>query len=176
MKDVIVFFCDIHGTIKGNIKNEKIDYVNLNKILNIISINNSCEIIFAILSSESKEELYSVLNPLKKHLNGNIYFDKQFYENGYIKENTFKEIINGKFNQMICFLKEIKEYANILSIYYADDSIFFQELINEYIKMNKINIPLMQIIPIKKDGLKEVNNILSMKLRSNNLETNKRLN
>lgn len=176
MKDVIVFFCDIHGTIKGNLKNEEIDYVNLNKILNIISINNSCEIIFALLSSESKEELYSVLNPLKKYLNGNIYFDKQFYENGYIKENTFKEIINGKFNQMIYFLKEIKEYANILSIYYADDSIFFQELINEYIKMNKINIPLIQIIPIKKDGLKEVNNILSMKLQSNNLETNKRLN
>ena len=73
MENVIMFFCDIHGTLKGNIENEEIDYINLNSILNTLSSNNNnCKIIFTLLSSESKEELNSILKPLKKYLNGNI--------------------------------------------------------------------------------------------------------
>ena len=165
MENVIMFFCDIHGTLKGNIENDEIDYINLNSILNTLSSNNdNCKIIFTLLSSESKEELNSILKPLKKYLNGNILFHKQFYEKGFIKGNTFEEIINGKFSQMIYYLREIKEKANILSIYYADDSVFLQDLIDEYIKINNIDTPLEQIIPTEKEGLKEVNKILSLKL------------
>lgn len=164
MKNVIVFFCDINGTINGKLENEEIDYINLNKLLNIICMNNNCEILFTLLSSESKEELCSVLKKLKKYLNNDIYFDKQFYENGFIKENASSEIISGKLDQMIYFLKEIKEHVNILGVYYADDCTFLQDLISEYIEFNNIDIPFKQIIPIKNNGLKEVNKILSKNL------------
>ena len=170
MENAIIFFCDIHGTIKGNIENKETDYIKLNNLLNSISINNdNCKIIFTLVSSESKEELKSVLTTLRKYLNGNINFNKQFYEKGYIKENIYEEIINGKFSQMIYYIKEIKQSNNILSVYYADDSIFLQDLINEYMQINETDIPLEQIIPLEKNGLKEVNELLSIKLRLNNL-------
>ena len=44
------------------------------------------------------EELKSILTILKKYSNGNINFNKQFYEKSYIKENSYEEIINGKFS------------------------------------------------------------------------------
>lgn len=170
MENAIIFFCDIHGTIKGNIENKETDYIKLNNLLNSISINNdNCKIIFTLVSSESKEELKSILTTLKKYLNGNINFHKQFYEKGYIKENSYEEIINGKFSQMIYYIKEIKQSNNILSVYYADDSIFLQDLINEYMQINETDIPLEQIIPVEKNGLKEVNELLSIKLGLNNL-------
>lgn len=99
IEKAIIFFCDIHGTIKGNIENKETDYIKLNNFLNSISVNNdNCKIIFTFVNSESKEELKSILTILKKYPNGNINFNKQFYEKSYIKENSYEEIINGKFS------------------------------------------------------------------------------
>lgn len=62
IENAIIFFCDIHGTIKGNIENKETDYIKLNNFLNSISVNNdNCKIIFTFVNSESKEELKSIL-------------------------------------------------------------------------------------------------------------------
>ena len=61
IENATIFFCDIHGTIKGNIENKETDHIKLNNFLNSISINNdNCKIIFTFVNSESKEELNKI--------------------------------------------------------------------------------------------------------------------
>ena len=61
IENATIFFCDIHGTIKGNIENKETDHIKLNNFFNSISINNdNCKIIFTFVNSEFKEELNKI--------------------------------------------------------------------------------------------------------------------
>lgn len=169
MEKVILFLCDICGTLNGNLDNTLEDYLKLNDVLNSISEkNDNCKILFAIVSTEKETVVRQYLKELSQHLNNNIYFSKQFYDNGYILEDKSFHFISGKCYQIIEYLKELNQNLDLIKIYYADDSKFFQTYINEYFKFKNINIPLEPIIPREKLGLKELNKLLNEEINLSN--------
>lgn len=162
MEKVILFLCDICGTINGKLFNSDEDYSELNKLLNLISEKNeNCKIIFTLVSSENVDTVKENLNELKKHLKNNVHFDKQFYENGYILENNHIETISGKMHQITEYIEEQNKKFKIIKIYYADDSTLLQSYVSEYFEYKEVNIPLISIIPNERLGLKELNKLIN---------------
>lgn len=171
MENIILFFCDIYGTINGNVPNTEKDYKEFNCLLNELSKqNNNTKILFTLISSEKKEIVMKYLLEIKQYINGNIIFSKQFYENGYILDNKYEETICGKFKQMLDDINELKKTANIIRIYYADDSVFLQTIISEYFKCEEFTIPFISLIPEETLGLKEINRLLNIELDKNKVK------
>ena len=162
MEKIIVFFCDIYGTIKGNVNNLEEDYLELNNILNSISKqNNDSKILFVLVSTETEETVKYFYKTLIKYFDNNILFGRQFHEKGYLINDSSIEIMNGKCNSMIDYMKEIAKWLDITKVYYIDDSPFLQEMLQECTKFNFPNVIVESIIPTKGYGLSEVNQLLS---------------
>lgn len=161
MEKIIVFFCDIYGTIKGNINNLEEDYLKLNSILNSISKqNDDTKILFVLISTESENVVKQFYNTLTKYFSENILFGRQFHENGYLINDSNIEVISGKCNNMISYMKEISKWLEIVKVYYIDDSYFLQEMLQECTKLTFPNVEIESIIPTNGFGLSEVNQLL----------------
>lgn len=166
MKKAILFFYDINGTLNGSLENTKEDYLEFNKILNSISeINENCTIIFSLISTEKEIIVKEYLDILKEYLNSNIYFYKQFCEEGYILNDKCIKGEFGKSYQIVKYVEELKKTFDIINIYYADDTLFYHHLLNEYANIYNLCDNITNIIPDGHLGLKEVNALLNDNLK-----------
>lgn len=158
MKKTILFLCDIHGTLIGNIDNTEEDYIKFNSLLNNLSLNNN--IIFSIVSTENQETINYYQQLLKKYLNNNVILGRQFYEDGYIYNDEAFNYSIGKCVQVLGYIEELLEKYDISKIYFADDNDFNQEMIKEIINLKYPNIIFETIIPKSLNGLSELNKLV----------------
>ena len=59
----------------------------------------------------------------------------------------------------------MKKTFDIISIYYADDTLFYHHLLNEYVNIYDLCDNIKNIIPEGHLGLKEVNELLNDNLK-----------
>lgn len=158
MQKLILFFCDLHGTLIGNINNTEEDYIKFNSLLNSLSLSNN--VIFSMISTENQETINYYQQLLKKYLNNNVILGRQFYEDGYIyKDEAFNHQV-GKCVQVLGFIEELSKTYDITKIYFADDNDFNQEMIKEIISLKYPNIIFKSIIPKLLNGLSELNKLV----------------
>lgn len=165
MKNILCLFCDITGTINGSKTNVSSDYQDLNRILNDIKMKEYVDyILFSLISCDSKEVVLTNLHKLKQYLNNNIFFGKQFFENGFIdSEDVVYEEMLGKPIQICRYIKELEEKYHIQKVYYVDDCEMYHELLSYYAEYEDWTEKLRSIIPLENKGLSEVNQLLALK-------------
>ena len=165
MKNIILFFCDICGTILGKDKISADDYKTLNDNLNIIaSLYKSDNIIFSLISTDNKEHIIIQLNILKQFLNQKIVLGKQFFSEGYVDENNNTAVLDfkTKYEQIINYISEIEKEYHIEKVFYADDTEIYHMMLEDI--PNDYNDKIIHIIPKNNIGLKELNCIISEKI------------
>lgn len=171
MQNIVLFFCDITGTIIGKNKNSIIDYQLFNQLLsNIISENQAKNLIFSLVSSDDSIIVNHQKNILQNYLNQSIILGKQFFDNGYIMNDNIYIKKQSKIEQMLAYIKELNKDFNIIKLYYADDCEFFHILLNELLSTdNYYNNLLTSIIPKAHQGLVELNSLLENETINNNI-------
>lgn len=163
MENLIIFFCDINGTIDGISKNYYDDYIKFNELLiKLKQSDNADQILFSLVSSENENIVYKKANTINKYLDKSIIMGKHFFENGYIEYNRSTTTIIGKIWQINTYLEELQLKYNINKVYLADDSKIIHEMLTEILEDKNIKT-LESIIPDKKNGLNEINSIISNK-------------
>lgn len=169
MKKIIIFFCDIRGTIIGNEQNSITDYQFFNNLLlEIKNLEQVDYIIFSLISSDNNIIVSNEQNILNNYFNNNIIFGKQFFDNGYIIDNAiYNDNKKGKIEQILNYTKELEQKYIVAKIYYADDCEFFHDILNELIFYENQNNLFKSIIPKEHIGLKELNLIISNNILNN---------
>lgn len=163
MKNLVIFFCDINGTIDGIKKNSRIDYQEFNILLKKLKEKDEADILlFSLVSSEKKDIVFKYSNTLHSHLDNKITMGKQFYDIGYLEENKPNPSIIGKVWQILSYLDELKKTYQIKKIYLADDTEMNLNLVLELLE-HENQEKFESIIPIYRDGLCEVNDIILAK-------------
>ncbi len=162
MKKIIIFFCDIRGTIIGSEKNSSVDYQTFNKILlNLIEQEQANYIVFSLVSSDNNLIVKNEKNNLTEHLFEPIIFGKQFFSNGYIINNISYDETHDKIQQILNYTAELEKDYIISKIYYADDCKFFHELLTDIMFQDNFHDDIFKsIIPKDNIGLKELNAIM----------------
>lgn len=157
MKNIVLFFCDLTGTIIGREENSIIDYQRFYQLLlNIQNTEQVENLIFSLVSSDVHKIINNHTNIFKEFFSEPIILGKQFFDNGYIINNKIYSTNQSKIEQILTYINELNKKFNIIKIYYADDCEFFHIILNEIIN----NDILTSIIPQKKQGLRELNNLL----------------
>lgn len=162
MKKVVLFFCDISGTINGKNLNEVNDYYAF--VTNIISLmkeNLAENIVFSLVSTDSSEIIQKEIDLLKRFFSNQVITGKQFFEDGYIDNHQKFQTISGKPFQILNYVKELQKDYEIVKIYFADDTKIYHEILFEL--ADYFNIPVGQIvslIPEKSQGLAELNELI----------------
>ena len=157
MNKLVLFFCDIQGTLIGNKINEENDYVLFNQELNKIGD----KIVFSVVSTESNETVARYLNILSNYFTDNIIFGRQYYEDGYIENNNVFDVCAGKCSQIMDYINDLSKTYEIDKVYYAEDNKFICEMVGECINLIYPNIEYQGIIPSKLNGLKELNILIN---------------
>lgn len=166
MEKIICFFCDITGTLKGRNKNSDLDYKNL--VSNLLKLMEKFEANCLLISLVSTDK-YDVVNNTKKELqdklNSSVFlFNKIFFENGYIVDDKINYKRASKPDQIIEFLDELEKKFDIQSIIYADDCEIFHEVVDSLAEEKNYHSKIISIIPQKKEGLSELNDLLESKI------------
>ncbi len=161
-----IYFCDITGTIFGSEKNDKEDYQKLNELLQEVQRNDSSdEIVFSLVSTDNEETVRSVQGLLEPYIGENVVFGRQFFDSGYYVEDVVvKDNISGKSLQMYEYLKDLG-IDHIASVYFADDVQMFHMILHFALEGDGLSDKFHSIIPTKKLGLKEVNQLLENDLQ-----------
>lgn len=166
MEKIICFFCDIRGTLKGCNKNSDLDYKNFTA--NLLKLMEKFEANYLLISIISTDK-YDIVNNTKKELqdklNSSVFlFNRIFFENGYIVDNKINYKDASKPNQIIEFLDELEKKFDIKSIIYADDCEIFHEIVDSLAEEKNYHSKIISIIPQKKEGLSELNDLLESKI------------
>lgn len=143
MESVILFFCDIVGTFdRLNTSKDILRFVdNLEKLR---SINNSNKVIFSFISTDNVEVVNQMINRLSKYIiNKDIELGKQFYSKG-------NETINKPFS-IFDYTVYLSNKYSIKGVYYADDALFYHEIVQELKDIYDVNIPIHSIITTDKN-------------------------
>lgn len=163
MKKLVIFFCDISGTIDGGKKNYPIDYREFNVLLRKLKEKDEADILlFSLVSSDNKDVVTRYNNTLCSYLDDKITMGKQFYDMGYIEADRSNSAVIGKVWQILNYLNELKETYQIKRIYLADDIKLTPEVLTELLGQENQE-KFEPIIPIHKDGLSEVNDMILTK-------------
>ena len=162
MNKIVLFFCDIQGTLIGNNINEENDYVIFRDNLSIMGDN----VLFSLVSTETKEIVSHYLDILSNYFSNNIIIGRQYYENGYIYNNKSFEGVSGKCSQIIEYITELSKIYDIDKVYFADDNKFICEMVGKCINLVNSNIYYQAIVPSKLDGLKELNTLIKDKINN----------
>lgn len=173
MKNIIIFFCDINGTIDGVLKNSYNDYKKFSELLITLQKEKGADnILFSLVSTENKHIVYQQSTTISKILDKSIIMGKQFFENGYIQNDITNPSTIGKIYQMITYLEELSKTYIINKIYLADDSEMIHEMLSDILEIKNIH-SLESIIPANKTGLSEVNDIIKNRLLNQNTSLKK---
>lgn len=163
MKNLVIFFCDINGTIDGFKRNSNTDYQEFNFLLKKLKEKDKADILlFSLVSSEKMDIISKYSYTLCSYLDDKITMGKQFYDAGYLESNKSNSSAIGKVWQILNYLDELKRVYQIKRIYLADDIRLTPELIFELLEHDHRE-KFEPIIPINKDGLAEVNSIITTK-------------
>lgn len=176
MKKIIVFFCDIAGTIIGSERNSNNDYQIFNDLLlEIKALEQVDYIVFSLISSDNNIIVNKEQSILSNYFNDCIILGKQFFDNGYIIDNKiYNDNKKGKIEQILTYTKELEQKYMITKIYYADDCEFSHYILNSLAYAKNCNDLFKSIIPKKHIGLKELNIIINDNILSNELHNIKK--
>lgn len=163
-----MFFCDISGTYTGNEETRKRDVENFSKNLSsLIDSDNADKLIFSFISSDNADFVKRYINELQKYITDpRIIF-------GYQYANDKKFLINsipidceeGKTSQI---MEAINLNKDIKSIYFADDTLLFHEMV-DYISIMCGISNVYHLIP----GVNDKATIMSKKNSDNIYYSNK---
>lgn len=157
MQSITIIFCDINGTLIGQLKNTDEDYRKFtNNLLSLKENDYSDKIIFSIISSEDSVYVKEIFNRLKSYLYG-IQDGKQIFYDGYIENEKEYEYVTGKPFQILKYLSELSKTYLINRIYFIDDTLFYHEALYELIEDRE---KLVSIIPENNEGISELNFLL----------------
>lgn len=160
MIKTILIFCDITGTIYCGNKNTIDDYLDLQQIINDISTESNCKILFSLASSDNAEYVSKTINELSKFL-PKINENPHFFSGGYIVDNNIVITnITSKAYQIVNYINQMGKICDIAEIIIIDDCEFNHEMVKSFINEQCYNDRLKCLIPIKKVGLLEVNELL----------------
>lgn len=163
MKKVVIYFSDIVGTIFGKAENTDEVYQMFNELLASIKKHEDAdEIVFSLISSDNQSFVENTQNTISPFIDGTVVYGKQFFGDGYyqngeiIKTGSF----SGKVPQIANYINELSATDEVVAVYYADDTIMYQELLNMLAKKCNWSEKLTSIIPKQNIGLAEVNSLL----------------
>lgn len=145
---VLLFFCDIEGTLTGN--NDTLNYeVLFSKINEMKKLYKCDECIFSLLSMNRFLDVLKWFNKIKK--NSDIKFGRQFYDEGYFEVIDGDVFLNEKVKDktklgyMKNYIEELNAKYEIKMLCYADDHLF--DLYKDYFKRilnNETGVKLIQ--------------------------------
>ncbi|MGM9834552.1 MAG: hypothetical protein ACI31M_02075 [Bacilli bacterium] len=166
MKKLVIFFCDINGTIDGFKKNSKVDYQEFNFLLKELKEKNQADILlFSLVSNEKKEIVSEYNNIMCSFLDERITIGKQFCDVGYLESNRFSYSIKGKIWQMINYINELKNIYYIQKIYLADDTEMNSNILLELLEFENME-KFESIVPRNMEGLSELNSLIKTNMFS----------
>lgn len=148
---VTLFFCDIVGTFDSG-KLFLINNLEIKKFVdnlnNIIQYNKTDKIIFSFVTTENLETLHIIEEQFKPFLNDNICVNNHIY---------YDDIHNvDKPYDIIMRIKSLELLYDIEDIYYADDTKFYHDILNDLKDCYNIKYKITSIIP-GDNGLHDVN-------------------
>lgn len=174
VKKTVLFFCDITGTINGNIENSIEDYQHFVSLLTDIKEENGAKnIIFSLVSTDISDTLQKEISLLKRFFSKSITIGKQFFENGYIEEYQENSYIKGKPFQILNYIEELQNKYEISKVYFADDTQIYHEILFELAEC--FQFPPNQIISIileNRLGLTELNEQIEIEATRQKKEDN----
>lgn len=161
MEKIVLVLCDIQGTIDGNDENRSCDYEEFNQnLLKLQDMNNVEYVIFSIFSSETAKVVQEKIYTLLKYFDPSIISAKNYFESGCIcNDGKILKKEKGKIFQIVGFINEMIEKYDIEKVYYIDDCSLYHDFLK--VLLEDIDIQVEHIIPKEKNGLKEVNELLS---------------
>lgn len=163
MEKITLIFCDITGTIFSKKQNTKDDYLNFKQIINDISIESNSKILFSLASSDDENFVIETLTKLSLYI-PKIDENIHFFDNGYIlNKKIVYNNINSKAFQIVNYIKQMKKICDIHEIIIIDDCEFNHEMIKLLIDEEFLNNKITSLIPIRRIGLLEVNELLKEK-------------
>ena len=123
-KRIVLFFCDIMGTIDAA---ESCDYELLaEKLEQLKEKNKADEVIFSLITGDScRNYLIDQFNDIKTHLYGNDIIPGTQFMSGYSYCPHAKEFTDDtrrrKFKKILEYTAELAEDNDIVYVYYTDD-------------------------------------------------------
>ena len=135
-------------------------------------MNNVGYVMFSIFSSETAKTVQEKKDTLLKYFDSSIIYAKNYFESGCICENGNVIIKNkiGKIFQIVEFINEMLEKYDIEKMYYIDDCSSYHDFLK--VLLEDIDIQVEHIIPKEKNGLKEVNELLSKHMENKFIKWN----
>lgn len=137
---VLLFFCDIEGTLTD--KRIDANYDVLFKNINEMKELYECDIsVFSLLSMNDFDDVFKWYQKIND--NDNVIFGKQFYDNGYFENINGLIKINenikdkSKLGYMKKYIEELSKNHEIKMLCYADDHLYdvytdyFKRILNE---------------------------------------------
>jgi len=177
MKNVVVYFSDIVGTLFGNQDNTEEDFKTFSGLLKEIKKNwQADEIIFSLISSDRQAIVSNTQIFLHDYIGGDVIFGKQFFDDGYYTEKGIvQKKSQGKALDIRNYLWELRGICDIVAVYYADDVSMYQMLLSCCAEGENWNNRLHLIHPMMRLGLSEINQLIKKDLLINYSDNNKQL-
>lgn len=163
-----IYFSDIMGTINGNSKNIEADYDKFNELLKRIKAQDeSDEVVFSLISTDEARIVKGVQDTVRPYIQDTVTFGRQYFDKGYYTDDgSVTPLVASKATHIIDYLNGLLETDDdIASIYFVDDVEMYHVMLKHLINKGLAD-RLHTIIPIKKDGLSETNELLERLLES----------
>lgn len=166
MEEITVFLCDIVGTYTTqNASDHEAEIQRFLSNLEKLRIaNGGKKMLFSFVSGENREVVYAHYSHLRE-LNKNplIIFGPQFFDRGYFLEDKVIESqnVDGKLSQITAYLDELTDKCKVTRVYFADDTKFYHDLLEDLIEAN-----LVSIVPLEDEGLSHVNEFIEETLKN----------
>ena len=163
-ESVTVFFCDIYGTIDGNLCDD--DIQRFTKLLKKLKEEHHSDyLIFSVLSTEKPSIIASYEKKLSKYFDDSIILAEKIHSQESLRE--------AKVSCAISYLHSLKEKFKITSVYCADDTVVLQEMFCEILQHTE-GIFLNTIIPQKgENNLNFINDEIEKRFITKNFKRKK---
>ena len=125
-----MFFCDINGTYTGDEETRKRDVENFSKNLSsLIDSDNADKLVFSFISSDNTDYVTRYIKELQKYItDSRIIFGYQYAnDKKFLIDSSPVTCDEGKTNQI---MDAINLNKDIKSIYFADDTLLFHEMVD----------------------------------------------
>lgn len=168
MKKAVVYFSDIMGTILGRQENKEEDYRKFSDLLSTIKESEQAdEVIFSIISTDNIEFVSNVHGMVSPFIDQTVTYGKQFFGNGYYTEDKVVEQDPlMKSVEITQYIKDLSQEYEIVSVYYAEDTSMYQEMLSFLAESDGWDQQLVCITPTENIGLAEVNQLLENNVKS----------
>ncbi len=162
----ICFFCDISGTIDGRVPNKVADYEEFNRLLLCLKEKIGVDfILFSLISTDTQQAVMREQKILSMYFDPSIIFGRQFFDEGYFEKGSVVYGHGaGKTYQMTDYIKTLEESSLVEGIFYADDCDFFHNVLALVCNDKTWYSKLYSIAPKEKNGLSELNKLISVEL------------